>query len=646
VLLALIGIFEPATLAVSWVVGCAAALIVALRRGAIGTISKGWLEHIRSDPWATAGAAATVIGVAIARSMIAPVTALAPTVLRNWADALEIADAGRIPEGTLQWGTVLPPITSKVVLNAFNAGASMLLGREVVVPQAALLSVVTIGLVVIVIALLTEMGLRRLAPIGALLLLVNHLAAFDLSTDLGRNLAENWGRLAAFSAVLCGVLAMRLAPTADGSENRPRIPDRTPLVVVGAILLGISAGTHLVTASVGVATICAITLASMVLTGWTRSTVLATGAILGGALTIGGAILALAPGDLGFTGAVGPDPYRRLEAELDLPPDFDPTRFITTHDVATAQRGRPADIGDVAEAFAYKVGGYDLVRVGPGEAWSSWALALPTVVALVLVLVVLLVGPSALRIVVLSAVILAVTLFVVGVVFALRYDEFVLEWFGNRRLFGYAVIPYVLVLIAAGEAALLRVSASPARAIAPIIAIAVVVTSTVVFAEGVVDREDSDQPWTSQLALVEWVGRHVPCEGRVLADRRTLGTFQAIAGRAGVMEGMGPHIRPAVLELAIAEIFRGRAFFEQPADGLAYLRERSVAAIVVTRPSRRFGILGYPIARVPPHRLDRVPFLRSGFRNAAGSVYLVEGTRPVASLPRVAGRPGFRCHGS
>ena len=71
-------------------------------------------------------------------------------------------------------------------------------------------------------------------------------------------------------------------------------------------------------------------------------------------------------------------------------------------------------------------------------------------------------------------------------------------------------------------------------------------------------------------------------EARVdlLADRRTLGTFQAIAGRAGVMEGMGPHIRPAVLELAIGEIFRGRAFFERPAHGLAYLRERAVAAIV------------------------------------------------------------------
>ena len=484
VLLALVGVFEPAVLAVSWVAGCAAALLVALRRGAIHDHPKGWLEQVRSDPWATAGAAVAVIGVAIARSMIPPVTALAPTVLRNWADALEIADAGGIPEGTLQWGTVLPPATSKVVLNAFNAGASMLLGRDIVVPQAALLSVVAIALVVIVIALLSEMGVRRLAPLGALLLLVNHLADFDLSTDLGRNLAEDWGRLAAFSAVTCGVLALRLGLAADGSEHRPRAPDRTPLIVVGGILLGISAGTHLVTASVGVAIICAIALASMVVTGWTRSTVFATGAILGVALTIGGAILALAPGDLGFTGAVGPDAYRRLQAELDLPPDFDPTRFITTHDVATAQQGEPAGIGDVAEAFAYKVGGYDVIRVEPGEAWSTWILALPTILALVLVLVVLLIGPTALRIVVLSAVILAVTLFVVGVAFALRYDQFVLEWFGNRRLFGYAVIPYVLVLTAAGEAVLLRIGASAARAIAPIVAFALVVASTVVFAGG------------------------------------------------------------------------------------------------------------------------------------------------------------------
>ena len=278
VLLALVGVFEPAALAVSWVGGCAVALIVALRRGAFRAHARGWLEHVRSDPWATAGAAVAVIGVAIARSMIAPVTALAPTVLRNWSDALEIADAGRIPEGTLQWGTVLPPITSKVVLNAFNAGASMLLGRDVAVPQAALLSVVTIGLVVIVIALLSEMGVRRLAPLGALLLLMNHLADFDLSTDLGRNLAEDWGRLASFSGVLCGVLAMRLGLSAERSEHRPHPPNRIPLLVVGGILLGIAAGTHLVSASVGVAITCAIALASMIVSGWTRSTVLATGA--------------------------------------------------------------------------------------------------------------------------------------------------------------------------------------------------------------------------------------------------------------------------------------------------------------------------------------------------------------------------------
>jgi hypothetical protein len=130
----------------------------------------------------------------------------------------------------------------------------------------------------------------------------------------------------------------------------------------------------------------------------------------------------------------------------------------------------------------------------------------------------------------------------------------------------------------------------------------------------------------------------------VLADRRTLGTFEAIAGRVGVLEGMGPHIRPAVLELAIEEIFRAREFFEGPAAALPYLRERAVAAIVLTRPSRRIGFLGYAIARVRPERLDRVPFLRLGFRNAAGSVYLVEGFRPDPSAPRVVGRPGFRCH--
>ena len=645
-LLASIGVLRPGILLASWVAGSAIALTVATRRGSFGRFSRGWREVAGRDPWATASAAVVVIGVAIARVMVPPLTAIAPTVTRYWADALELADAGRMPEGTLQWGTVLQPTTSKVVLNAFNAGASMLLGREVAVSQAALLLVVTVGLVVTGIALLSELGMPRLAPLGAMLLFVNYVVPHDLSTDLGRNLAENWGRLASFSAVLACVLALAIGDSDPSPETPPGGPGiRLPLVVVSGVLLGLSAGTHLVAASFGAGAIFAIAVATWIMRGWRPSSLLAGSAVIGLALVIGGAILALAPGEMGFTGAVGADPYRQLRADLHLPPTFDPTRFITTHDAgAAAQKVEPLDVAGVAETFAYKVGGYNVLRVVPGEERSTLILALPTIVALLLVAGVLLVGPTRLRISVLWAVILGVIIFVVGLAFALHYDEFVLASFGNRRLFSYAIVAYVTVLTAAGEAALIRLGAGGSWRIASMCAAAVVVASTAVFIPRIVGREGSDEPWASQLALVTWVGQHVPCEGRVLADRRTLGTFEVIAGRAAVLEGMGPHIRPAVLERAIREIFGAQEFFADPEAGLRYLRDRSVAAVVVTRPSTRSGFIGYAIARVRPDRLDRVPFLTPGFRNAAGSVYLVNGYRPDPSAPGVAGRPGFLCH--
>ena len=75
----------------------------------------------------------------------------------------------------------------------------------------------------------------------------------------------------------------------------------------------------------------------------------------------------------------------------------------------------------------------------------------PTILALILATAVFVWGPAPLRVSVLGATLIAALLLVVGIAFALRYDLFALAAFGNRRLFNYAAVPFVLVLIAAGE---------------------------------------------------------------------------------------------------------------------------------------------------------------------------------------------------
>jgi hypothetical protein len=639
-MLALLGMLDPLTLAVCWVVGSASTLFIAFRRRALRVHLHGWAEDIRRGPWEAATTVLVIVSAGIARWLVPPVTAIGPTVPRYWADALEIADAGGFPEGTLQWGTILPPTTSKALLNSFDAGASMLLGRDLVPSQAALLFVVTVGLVLIAIALFSELGIRWLAPLGGLLLFLDHAVPNDLVIDLGRNLAENWGRLAAFAGVLAWCLAR---PGSPDDELTPGAGDprmRAGPIVVSGLLLGVSTGTHLVAASFGIATICALGISSLLVERTRVVSIAAIGAVIGITLLVGVSILAAAPGELGFGGATGEDPYRDLRSSLGLPAGFDPTRFITTHDVDAALEVEQADVADVASEFAYKVWGANAFQIDGEERRSPLLLAIPTILGLVCSVLVLLIGPTPLRVVAVSAVILASALFLIGVAFALRYDEFVLQSFGNRRLFSYAIVPHVFAFTAAGEALAMRFSRVRGRTS---IAVAAAVAMSAVLAVAPVREDATSEPWTSQLALVRWIGHHVPCEGRVLMDRRTLGTFETIAGRAGVLEGMGPHLRPEVLELAIGEIFRARSFFERPEDGRGYLRDRSVAAVVITRPNPRVAMLGYRIAHVPPERLDRIGYLAPTFSNPAGSVYLVDGFDPNPASPRVAGRPGYGC---
>lgn len=649
--LVLLRVFEPGSLAASWVGVSAVAWTIAIRRGRIRRHVRYWKQLVAADPAAAIGSTLVLIGVAAARWTVAPVTNIASTVLRYWADALEIADTGGIPHDTLQWNTLLEPITNKMVLNSFNGGVSFLFGREPLEPLATLLFVVTMGLVVISMALCWELGIRRLAPVGALLLFANQVMGSELTEDLGRNLAEDWGRLVAFAAVLAGVIALRRGRGSDEAadvevEGRGS-PPRTwhPATIAAGVLLGTAAGTHLVAASFGAACIAALVVASIVVRRELRRHVVRLAVVLGVATVLGGIVLTLPPGDLGLKGAVGGADYRCLLSELGLPSNFDPTRFIVTQSTEAAESTHHFDTGDVVLAFAYRAAGQNVFDARPGNELPPVLLVGPTILALILATMVFVWGPAPLRVSVLGATLIAALLLVVGIAFAFRYDLFALAAFGNRRLFNYAAVPFVLVLTAAGEWLLwlLRSKIRIPRRAVPIVGFAIVLAAgSLMIPKATWAHVERRDKLDDQLELLGWLGEHVPCEGRVLANRRTLGTFETMSGRAGVLEGMGPHVRPAVLGRAIKEIFRARDFYLDPIANARYVDERGIAAVLVARSPNRFGGYG-GLPRVKPHGFDDVPFLRRAYQNDAGTVYLVRGFRPNPSLPEVAGRPGFDC---
>ena len=643
--LASVGVLGGTALGLGWLVVTSSVWVIAVGRGRLREHAHAWRSDVRADPWSALGVVVTVVGAAVVRSTLDPLVNLAPTVLRYWADGLEIVDAGRIPETTLQWGRVLPTAGSKIALSAFDAAMATLVGRGPIEPLAELSSVVTIGLIVVTIAVFRELGMRRWAPVGALLLFFTPI---DLAVDLEKNLAEDWGRLLAFAAVLAAILALPRAPRTT-EHVRDAIAEgagRSASLVVAGVLLGVAAGTHLVAASVGVATLFALAAAvAFVSRAWRRS-LAGTAAVLGIAVIVGGGILVAAPGDLGFQGAVDQRAYADLRRDLSLPPTFDPTRFIAMNDLEPPTIRTDLGSADIARQYAYRLVGANAYQGGAGAPPARWSVVGPTVLGFVLALLLILRGPPDLRLVAVMNVLLAAGLFVVGVLFAFRYDVFALEYFGNRRLFAYAALPFVAIGVAGAEAVSRRLASGRLgeRGASIVAFVGVVVLAGVLIPTG--ETPPTIGKRTAQVALLERIGRQVPCEGRILATHRTLGTFQTIAGHAAVLEGMGPHVRPSVLRLAIEEILRAQDFFDDPEAGRAYLRARGVDAILVARGSPAYAFGGYRIARVPPDRLERVPFLRRAFENDAGVVYRVTDPTPTRALPKVAGRPGFDCHPS
>jgi hypothetical protein len=639
-LLALAHVLYTSVFVALLVVGTAAAWILALRAGGLRTRATEWWRELRDDPWPSAGAAVAVLGIALARLTYSPVLNLADqTPLRYWADGLELAGAHRIPAASLQWGRLFPVSVSKVFLNAFNGGSSLVLGRGPLGPMGALLLVVSVALALAAVGLAREAGLRLTAPFVAVLLFANHLwGPRDLTNDLLNARAENWGRLLVLGATLLVVRALRVS----SDRSAARTAWRGDAVAAG-VLFGVSAGTHLVPTVVGAAFAVALTLSSLVVAKGGAAVVRAT-AVAGGLAVVVAALVLLAPrGDVGFQGASDTGSYRSLTAELGLPASFDPTRYL-----ALGQLHQPTHPGAFYDPPSALMHEYVRRVVGEPRLRRAWVFVAP-VLALGAVAVILIWGGADLRVLAIACVASAVLVLLVGLAFNAVYATYVLAEFGPRRLFDYPGLFAVFLGAATVETILRRVASRwPARRSWPAIAAAVAVAVLVAVAVPRALAPDRQRTTSADaVAALDWIARSVPCEGRILADRRTLATFQTFTGRAGVLEGMGPYLRPRLLGTALRELFDARAFFAQPQDGLDYLRRQGVAAVIATTYDQALGGVGGPLRVAPKGTpgLDGLPFLRLAKATRTVRIYRVVGFEPSWSeaFPRTAGLPGYGC---
>ncbi len=613
-------------------VGTVVAWVLALRRHGLRERVGSWREEVAAEPWVHGTWALVIAGFALVRATYFPELNLnVQTALRYWADGLEIADAHRIPALSLQWGHLFPSTVSKVALNSFDAAMSLVLGRGPMAPMGAVLFAVSIGAALAAYGLGRELGMRLTAGLLVLLLFANQVVLVQAWTfDLQFFRAETFGRVLLIGGLLLVARAIRAGSLALG---------RREAVVAGA-LLGVCAGTHLVAFVVAIALAGCYALAAFAVDR--APAVLAVGVAAGLVAGAVGAVVLVAPGgDLGFQSTTNTTTYGKINADLGLPKGFDATFYLSTGNLEPPPRGS----GAFAMAPKEIVREY-LARVTDQQ-------KVPRVTALVVfaaglgcVALALLRGGRDLRISVIASILLGLILLAVAFLFAWRYDLYVLSHFGPRRLFDYVAIPTLVIFLAAVETLLgmlSRTAPLSGRAwLVPAAASLITVVAAAFLLPKDLPPTGERARLTAALAPLAWIQRNVPCTGRILADRRTLATFETLTRHPGPIEGMGPYFRPDVLEPALRQLLGARAFFKQP-DSDAYLRQQGVAAVVTTSPSQPLG----GTRKVVPAEaaLSAVPFLQEVASGGGVTVYRVVGFDPswTSGRPSPVGRPGYEC---
>ncbi len=625
-ILALVGVLGPVTVALAWMWIVGVGWFGAIRRGDLRARWRSARQQIRDAPVVSALGALVLLAFSVVRASFGLERNLVATALRYWADGVEVADAGGFPRSVLHWGIEVPPTMSKVLMNVLYAQERLILGREALPALAASLFVVSISLAVIITAFLVEAGMRRMALAVAVVVVgAASVPGLTFAADLRGLVAEDWGRTVAFAAIVPVVAALR-------TDDRRRA---RRLAILAGVLLGTTAGIHLVAALVGAMMVAGLGIGWALARGRSRSVLVGVLTVAVVAIAMEGAVLLTAPGELGFGGVAGDGGYDAIRQELGEPESFDPVLFLVTDGHPQRIDAVPRDPLSVLERLAAKL--VDRGRQLEGAA-GPIPLLLLGVLFLVSLAAVLLAGARPdLRALGIGSAFVVLASAGVAVAFAARFDTFALANFGTRRLSQYMGPVGVVLIGAAMEASLDRL---PKRVSAAIGATVAVLAASTILPSAWAEPRPTAQ---SDAAAFAWIAHHVPCEGRVLADRRTLASIEALAGRAGVLEGMGPHLRPALLVRSIQEMEQARGFFLQPSAGVDYLRAHGIAAVMVAEAKgERFG--GWSkLVNEDPARMAEVPFLHVAYRDDGITIYSVDGWTVDAQLPSVSGRPGYTC---
>jgi hypothetical protein len=231
-------------------------------------------------------------------------------------------------------------------------------------------------------------------------------------------------------------------------------------------------------------------------------------------------------------------------------------------------------------------------------------------------------GTRELRFLVAGAAAVAVTILGIALLFSFRYTLYIPATFGKRRMFEYASIPPMLIGLAVLEVAAWHLVARWVNAGRAIVVAAVVALAAVaVGARGPAPKAPANSVDYVQAAV------QTPCDSRLLVDRITRGTFQALSGRISVTEGLVPFLRPTIVNDVLELRASTERFFLDPSRSSSILSHEEIDFVV---------------ARISP-ALDAAPGLQRVAAVAGLGVYRVKVRSLGGLLPRPSESPGYHC---
>lgn len=586
-------------------------LLAVVTAGTVASYAVGARRSHPRDHWRSTrrefAAGGSLLWLGLAAVLFVAISWIAIPILpmaggwRYWADALELADRGAVPGFTAQWGAAREPAISKLGGSGFLGALSFGFRAHPFAGMAVALWVAATGYAAGLFALGRELGLRWSAPflallgVGALALPGGIVLNGEIAEKLAFYQHEDMGRMLA--AVGAAIVLAR-------SESRSWLA--RPLA--GGIVLAAGGLTHLIPLVVFGAFVLGAFAVRMLLEPRWRQTLREASAVVVVAVALIVVPLALAGGEVGFSGATAPGRYVLLDGK------YDPTARVKgltraprpksvdrwyESPASTLRRAVEATIGRTIDPLGI---GFLLVCAGLGAA------------------VVMAFGSLDLRSLLGGAVSMALAIGAIALLFSYRYSLYAQATFGERRLFEYGSLSLLLLVLAVAEVAAAALSAKRAWIAGPLAAAGLAALAISLQGDLGPSRERGSLRYVAAAAST-------PCDARLLVDRTTRGSFQALTGRISVTEGLVPFLRPTIVNSVLAVETRKHQFFRNP-DRFARLLADEQVDFVLTRPR-------------PALRLARsIRFVREVDGIA---VYEVAEQRIAGTLPRPTQSPGYHC---